>query len=217
MSSQCQAAPGAEARQAQRDRQGDSRRSCGQRQGVSRVGQEGPISPFTEEGVGTKLGRPAGVRLLFCAGCCALQGKWTTPQVALLPLTTMSGLRGKATRTSLRHAACGFLRGPIHPHHRVHAMAQNKGWLPDSLSAHCTERRRQISPPCGTYAGPQPIAAEFSDSISAGTHPTQIHSAPIHGLELPNPTLVLGLHAPGGPGTDQQSWTGACVRGGMVL
>ena len=144
---------------------------------MSRVGQEGPISPFTEEGAGTKLGRPAGVRLLLCAGCCALQGKWTTPQVALLPLTTMSGLRGKATRTSLRHAACGFLRGPIHPHHRVHAMAQNKGWLPDSLSAHCTERRRQISPPCGTYAGPQPIAAEFSDSISAGTHPTQIHSA----------------------------------------
>ena len=148
---------------------------------MSREGQEGPIPPFPEEGAGTKLGRPAGTRLLLCVGCF---GKWTTPQVPLLPLITMSGLQGKATRASLRHAARGFLIGPIHPHYRVHAMAQNKGWLPDSLRAHCPERGRQISPPCRMYAGPRPIAAEVSDSISAGTYPTQIHSASIPGLEL---------------------------------
>ena len=57
-------------------------------------------------------------------------------------------------------------------------MAQNKGWISDSLRAHCTERGRQISPPGRKDAGPRLIAAEVSDSISAGTYPTQIYSRP---------------------------------------
>lgn len=79
------------------------------------MGQKRPNSPFTEEGAGTKLERPAGTRLLLCASCCILQEIWTTPQLPLLPLMTMSGFQGKGTRTSLRHAARGFLIGPISP------------------------------------------------------------------------------------------------------
>ena len=73
---------------------------------MSRAGQEGPIPPFPEEGAGTKLGRPAGTRLLLCVGCF---GKWTTPQVPLLPLMTMSGLHtpgGPGTDRQSQTGAC---------------------------------------------------------------------------------------------------------------
>lgn len=50
-----------------------------------------------------------------------------------------------------------------------------------------------------------------SRPLPHSTNPNPLYF--IHGLE-PQPTLALGLHALGGPETDQQSWTGACVGAG---
>lgn len=50
----------------------------------------------------------------------------------------------------------------------------------------------------------QPLC-EVSDSISACTCPTQIHSVPIPSVALSSLTLVLGHPVPGGPGANQPS------------